>query len=191
MAGESAAPKRASIHDAAAGAGVPEQPLRRALEYLGENADDIPNQRFLTIVDYSRPSDEERMFVIDLSTGEVEKRLVSHGAGRGNRKNPRDLPRYFSNAPDSREGSVGFYITGSEYPSPKFERALNLYGQEESNSNAYDRRIVFHGADYVDEEKREVGRSWGCPAVDKRHAFRLIDQLKDGSLFYIVAGEIE
>lgn len=130
------------------------------------------------------------MFVIDLENGDVERRLVSHGAGRDDRSNPRDVPIYFSNTPDSREGSVGFFITGTEYASPKFERALNLLGQEKTNDNAFDRRIVFHGADYVDEDERTVGRSWGCPAVDKRHAFRLIDELKDGSLFYIVAGEI-
>lgn len=81
---------------------------------------------------------------------------------------------------------AGFYITGEEYPSPSFERALNLHGQEERNSNAFARRIVFHGADYLNEEAGVVGRSWGCPADDRKHAFRLIDQLKDASLFYIV-----
>lgn len=170
-------------------AGVPAKPVREAFAYFDEHRERIANQRYMTIIDYSRPSHEERMWVIDLEKGEVERRLVSHGAGRGERSNPRDVPRFFSNTPGSREGSVGFYITGSEYNSPKFERALNLLGQEESNSNAYERRIVFHGADYVNEEKGEAGRSWGCPAVDNLHAFRLIDQLKDGSLFYITLAD--
>lgn len=180
-----------SLFEAAKEAGVPEQPLREAFEYWDQHQAKISNRRYLTIVDYRLPNTKERLFVIDLDSGEVERRLASHGAGRGDRSNPRDIPVYFSNTPDSREGSIGFYITADEYPSPKFERALNLLGQEETNDNALERRIVFHGADYVDEDKGEAGRSWGCPAVDKRHAFRLIDQLKDGSLFYIVAGEIQ
>jgi hypothetical protein len=170
-------------------AGVPEKALREALSYFDENRDKITNDRYLTIIDYSRRNTEERMWVIDLTSGEVEKRLVSHGAGRDERQNPRDVPQYFSNTPDSREGSLGFFLTGTDYPSPKFERALNLHGLEETNSNAYRRRIVMHGAEYVNEAKGEVGRSWGCPAVDNLHAFRLIDQLKDGSLFYITLSE--
>lgn len=169
--------------------GVPEKALREAFTYFEANRDRIKNQRYLTIVDYSLSNKEQRLFVIDLETGKVERLLVAHGAGRDERSNPRDVPIYFSNTPESREGSIGFYITGEEYPSPKFERALNLLGQEETNDNAFERRIVFHGADYVSEEEGEAGRSWGCPAVDKKHAYRLIDQLKDGSLFYIVAGE--
>lgn len=181
----SSAESRVALVQTALKSGVPEGALNEALAYFEQHREKLANQRYITIVDYSRPSTEERMWVLDLTAGELEKRLVSHGAGRGERSNPRDVPRFFSNTPDSREGSLGFFITGSEYPSPKFKRALNLLGQEESNSNAYERRIVFHGADYVDEEKGEVGRSWGCPAVDNRHAYRLIDQLKDGSLFYI------
>lgn len=180
-----------SLLEAAREGGVSEEPLREAFEYFDKYRGRIENRRYITIVDYSIPSEQERLFVIDLETGDVERRLASHGAGRGDRSNPRDIPKYLSNTPDSRECSVGFYITGAEYPSPKFERALNLMGQEETNDNAFDRRIVFHGADYVDEEEGVAGRSWGCPAVDNRHAFRLIDQLKDGSLFYIVAGDFE
>jgi hypothetical protein len=191
VAREAGGAERTSLFDAATAGGVPEEPLREAFEYFDQHQAKITNQRYLTIVDYSLPNKKERLFVIDLASGEVERRLVSHGAGRGDRSNPRDLPIYFSNTPDSRENSIGFYITGSDYPSPSFERALNLLGQEPTNDNAYKRRIVFHGANYVDEEKGVVGRSWGCPAVDNRHAFRLIDQLKDGSLFYIVAGEVQ
>lgn len=181
----------ARLFELARKGGVPERPLREAFEYFDRHRAEISNERYLTIVDYSLPSNKERLFVIHLETGEVERRLAAHGAGRGDRSNPRDIPIYFSNTPESREGSVGFFITGSEYPSPKFERALNLLGQEETNDNAYKRRIVFHGADYVDEAEGVAGRSWGCPAVDARHAFRLIDQLKEGSLFYIVAGETQ
>jgi hypothetical protein len=178
-----------TLFAAALQVGVPETALREAFEYFDTNLEKIENRRYLSIIDYSRPNAEKRMFIIDLESGDVEKRLVSHGAGRDDRQNPRDRPRYFSNEPNSREGSLGFFITGTEYPSPKFERALNLHGQEERNSNAYERRIVFHGADYVQEEAGQVGRSWGCPAVDNLHAFRLIDQLKDGSLFYITVTE--
>src|SRR5690625_2663624 len=165
--------------------GVPEKAWREAVAYFEENLEKLSNQRYITIVDYGRKSSEPRMWIVDIETAEVEKRLTSHGAGKGERKNSREMARYFSNVEESHEGSLGFYITGKEYASPNYVRALNLHGQEETNSNAYKRRIVFHGADYVDEEKGVAGRSFGCPAVDNKHAFRLIDQLKDGSLFYI------
>src|SRR5690625_5176307 len=138
--------------------GVPEKAWREAVAYFEENLEKLSNQRYITIVDYGRKSSEPRMWIVDMETAEVEKRLTSHGAGRDDRKNPRDRVYYLSNTPDSREGSLGFYITGTEYPSPKFKRALNLHGQDETNSNAFKRRIVFHGADYVDEEK-EIGRA--------------------------------
>lgn len=175
----------ASLTKTVVQAGVPEKPWGEALAYFEEHQDKLANRRYITIVDYSRLSSEPRMWIVEMKTGAVEKRLTSHGAGKDDRKNPRDLPRYFSNTPNSNEGSLGFFITGTEYPSPKFKRALNLHGQEETNSNAYERRIVFHGADYVNDEKGEAGRSHGCPAVDNEHAYRLIDELKDGSLFYI------
>lgn len=179
----------ASFSEKVIQAGVPEKPWREAVNYFEKHREKLTNRRYITIVDYSRLSSEPRMWIVDMQTAEVEKRLTSHGAGRDDRKNPRDRVYYLSNTPDSREGSLGFYITGTEYPSPKFKRALNLHGQDETNSNAFKRRIVFHGADYVDEEKGVAGRSWGCPAVDNKHAYRLIDQLKDGSLFYITLTE--
>ncbi|MEX2381856.1 MAG: murein L,D-transpeptidase catalytic domain-containing protein, partial [Opitutales bacterium] len=106
-----------SLFKMASKAGVPEEPLREAFEYFDQHRANIKNQRYLTIVDYSLPNTKQRLFVIDLDQGEVEKRLASHGAGRDDRSNPRDIPIYFSNTPDSREGSIGFFITGTEYPS--------------------------------------------------------------------------
>ncbi len=186
-AGQSSDP--GTMRGAAAEAGVPDAVMEEAVAFFKERREEITNPRYLTLIDFSRPSPEKRMWLLDMEKGTVERFHVAHGAGRDDRANPRDLPRYFSNTSGSRESSLGFYLTGTEYPSPSFGRALNLHGLQETNSNAYERRIVFHGADYVKEETAEVGRSWGCPAVDNKHADRLIDILQGGSLLYITVSK--
>ncbi len=185
LSGDSVAEREVLLEQLIEEGTVPEESLRKVFAFFEANLEKIENRRYVTIVDYSRPNKEERLHVIDMESGEVESLLTAHGAGRDDRRNPRDIPKYFSNEPGSRVGSLGFYLTGSDYPSEKFGRGLNLHGLEESNDNAYERRIVVHGADYVNADEGLVGRSWGCPALDHSVADRIMDQLEDGSLFYI------
>jgi len=170
---------------------LPGEALKKMFAFFEENLEEFDNQKYMTLVDYSRPNKEERFHVIDLESGEVESLLVAHGAGRDGRSNPRDIPRYFSNEPGARVAALGFYRTGSDYPSDNFGRGLNLHGMEEHNDNAYERRIVVHGADYVNAAEGVVGRSWGCPALDYAVADRIMDRLQDGSLFYITGTPVE
>ena len=67
--------------------------------------------------------------------------------------------------------------------------SLRLQGLDEGfNNNALQRAIVIHGAPYVSEAfaQREgrLGRSWGCPAVSKRVARRVINSLKGGQFVF-------
>ena len=179
----------ASLRAAAVEAGLDSGVMEKATVFFHERRSEITNPRYVTIIDFSLPAHVKRMWLLDLEEQTVERFHVAHGAGRDDRANPREMARFFSNTPGSRESSLGFYLTGTEYPSPSFGRAMNLHGLQETNSNAYQRRIVFHGADYVKEETAEVGRSWGCPAVDNKHADRLMDILQGGSLLFIALSD--
>jgi len=67
--------------------------------------------------------------------------------------------------------------------------ALLLDGMEETNNRARRREIILHGAPYVSEkyiaENGRLGRSLGCPAVERGVIDRLIGQLKGGSVMLI------
>lgn len=133
------------------------------------------------IVDFSRPSDERRLFYVNLSSGQVDKHLVAHGKGSGVR-----VPSKFSNIDGSKMSSLGLYLTGSTYYGQHGE-SMNLHGLEATNSKAAERDIVVHAADYVSldyaKEYSRVGRSWGCPAVAPGIIRKMLD-LKNGTVIY-------
>jgi hypothetical protein len=142
-------------------------------------------RKVLSVIDYSLPSTEPRLWVFDLDKQELLFReLVAHGVNTGE-----NLATRFSNIEGSRQSSLGLFLTDRTY----FGRngySLKLQGLEEGiNHKALERTIVLHGAWYVSEAfKREhgrLGRSWGCPAVKKSVAKPLIDTIKDGSLLFV------
>ena len=143
----------------------------------------------VAIIDFSAPSTERRFFWINLKTGEVNKYLVAHGKGSGNS----NFATKFSNIKDSRQTSLGFYLTGDTYAG-KYGKTLRLYGLQKSNDKAYHRDIVMHGAWYAEEdfissknpktgEKfGRLGVSWGCPALAPDIAAKLIPIFQNGSV---------
>ncbi|HRO66760.1 MAG TPA: murein L,D-transpeptidase catalytic domain family protein [Pseudobdellovibrionaceae bacterium] len=153
---------------------------------------------YAVIVDYTRPSTEERFFVINMKTGEVEKMLGTHGQGSGNGA----VAYKFSNVKDSRQTSLGMYLLGEVY-SGNYGPTLRMYGLEKSNDQAYNRDIVMHGAWYADKSflkktnpntKKPYGRlgvSWGCPAVSLGNQKRLVPLLKEGALIYHYHAELQ
>lgn len=151
----------------------------RCARAQGELADDAPP--VLVVIDFSRPSTEERLWVLDLQAGRVLFREhVSHGQGTGD-----DLARDFSNRPGSHQSSLGLFRTAETYRG-KHGYSLRLDGLEPGiNDRARERAIVVHGADYAADDFIErngrLGRSWGCPAVDRAVSARLIDAIKDGA----------
>jgi hypothetical protein len=144
----------------------------------------VSNPSTLTIIDYSRPSTEKRLWVIDLRSRELlYEELVAHGQGSGG-----NVATSFSNDADSHRTSLGLFVTGNSYVG-RNGYSLRLDGLDRGfNDHARDRAIVIHGAAYVSEDvaraQGRLGRSWGCPAVREAVARELIDSVKDGGLMF-------
>jgi hypothetical protein len=143
---------------------------------------DVPTT--LTIIDYSKPSTEPRLWVLDLRTRALLfEELVSHGQGSGG-----NFATRFSNTPDSHRTSIGLFVTGTTYVGQN-GYSLRLDGLDEGfNDRARERAIVMHGASYVNDDigrtLGRLGRSHGCPAVREDIARELIDRVKDGNLVF-------
>jgi hypothetical protein len=142
-------------------------------------------RNILSVIDYSLPSTEPRLWVFDLEKRELLFReLVAHGVNTGE-----NMATRFSNVEGSRQSSLGLFLTDKTYIG-RNGYSLKLHGLEEGiNHRALERTIVLHGAWYVSEafrrEHGRLGRSWGCPAVKKEVAKPLIDTIKDGSLLFV------
>ncbi|MCB0817528.1 MAG: murein L,D-transpeptidase catalytic domain family protein, partial [Flavobacteriales bacterium] len=143
----------------------------------------------LAIADFSRPSTEKRLYIIDLEARQLVLRTyVAHGANTGEL-----YAEHFSNREGSHQSSLGLYRVGAEIVSPKHGAALLLHGLDRGvNDKALEREIIMHGADYVSEafiaEHGRLGRSWGCPAVPREHMQRLVTLLADGGLLFVYGG---
>lgn len=159
---------------------VPTVPLENAVRFFDANKGRISNQNYITVIDMSQHSDSKRMYLINMKTGAVQTYLVAHG--KGSDTNDDGYAERFSDTEGSLMTSLGFYTTGSTYQGSN-GLSLILNGLESTNAHAKERAIVMHGADYVNPS--HTGRSWGCPAIEKKYVATLIPQLKNGSLLYI------
>lgn len=145
----------------------------------------VANDSVLTVIDFSLPSYKKRLFVIDLSSGELLfNTYVSHGRNSGT-----DMAKKFSNNYNSFQSSPGFYITGETYYG-EHGYSLRLNGKEKGiNDNALVRKIVMHSANYVSDNsiklKGYLGRSLGCPAIPQAVHKPLINTIKEGSCLFI------
>lgn len=138
----------------------------------------------LTVIDYSLPSTERRLWVIDMVHRRVlEHEVVAHGEGSG------ELQAVaFSNRVGSRQTSLGLFRTEDTYQGGN-GLSLRLTGLEPGvNDRAMERKIVMHGADYADPavipELGRLGRSHGCPALPHAVARDVIHMIKGGSALF-------
>ena len=147
----------------------------------------LMNSTVLSIVDFSLPSSQKRLFVINLISQElIFYDYVAHGKNSGT-----TIAKSFSNKMNSLKSSLGFFVTKNTY-NGKNGLSLELDGKEKGiNDHALERSVVIHGARYVNEnfatQKYGMGRSWGCPAVPEKINKSLIETIKDGSCFFIYA----
>ena len=188
---EVATPTSSSAFDAASWSaaelgGVPPAVFALALEAASHAValGDAPAPQTLTVLDFSKPSTDKRLWVYDLRTHALLfHEYVAHGRGSGE-----NLATMFSNVPESNRSSLGLFRTGEAYIG-KHGLSLRLDGLERGiNDRARERAIVIHGADYVNPTTAQVqgrlGRSLGCPAVRPEIASPLIQAVKDGGLLF-------
>ena len=146
---------------------------------------DNSNNNLLVMVDYTKPSTEERLFIIDLRKKQLLiSSLVTHGRGTG------DLyATKFSNKNNSYSTSSGFYLTGNIY-NGKHGESLELYGLEKGkNDNAKKRTIVMHSAYYANKAFAEkygiLGRSKGCLVLPTDLNAKIINLISGGVVLYV------
>jgi hypothetical protein len=137
----------------------------------------------IAVIDYSRPSTERRLWVVDINTGEILlNEYVAHGVRSGG-----IYPTMFSNRYGSKQSSLGTFITEDSYYGVR-GLALRLKGLEPGiNDRARDRGIVIHGTPNVSEQRAlygSQGRTEGCPAVSREVAKRLVPMLEDGLVVF-------
>lgn len=138
----------------------------------------------LTVIDYSKPSTEKRLWVFDMqSRALLYEELVAHGQGTGD-----NYATAFSNTPETHQSSLGLFVTEEAYVG-KNGYSLRLNGLDRGfNDRARERAIVIHGAPYVSDAfagaQGRLGRSWGCPALRESIAREVIDRVKGGGLLF-------
>ncbi len=165
----------------AGGPAVPEDLKRKALDYFQANSGKFANKRYIGIVDFAAHSSRQRFWILDLQSGSSHAIHVAHGAG-SDPDNDGYATR-FSNVPNSRASSLGFYLTGALYTG-KHGRSMRLHGLSSTNSNALSRAVVVHDSNYVREGNYKAGRSFGCLAVANSQITNVLASLRGGALIY-------
>jgi len=144
----------------------------------------VQNPDIITVCDFSQPSDQKRMYILDLKHYKVlVNTYVAHGKNSG-----LEYAKSFSNRPESFQSSLGFYVTKQTYFG-KHGLSLRLEGLEKGiNDKAEQRAVVVHGANYIGENRlgaAYMGRSFGCPAVPQKLASKVINTIKNGTTLFI------
>jgi hypothetical protein len=136
------------------------------------------------VIDFRKPAYEKRLYVIDWKTGLVEAFHVSHG--RGSAVSDRSYKaKRFADIPGSGTSSVGAFVGGQEYESPKWGRAIRVRGLDYSNQRALSRTIVFHSNEtFFDKDRNVFGWSCGCFMTDASDLPKIINTIQNGGFIY-------
>ena len=174
---------RALYHEMALAGTIDYAVFERAI--AGYNRMGGHDKDILTVIDFTKPSTEKRLFVIDLKLKKILFiSYVAHGRNSGEK-----YATSFSNREGSFKSSLGFYKTENTYYG-KNGYSLVLDGLERGiNDKAKERAIVMHGATYADPSTirscGRLGRSLGCPALPLAVSKKIIETSKGGTLLYI------
>ena len=169
----------------AASQGVNPELLGRARAALQTNRRQIEHRDLFAIADFTKPSREQRFYLVNSASGTVTSYHVAHG--RGSDPEHCGYVDRFSNHPGSAASSAGTYVTGDFYQG-KYGRSMRLHGLDHTNSNAAGRGIVIHAAPYAEPEvidrMGKLGRSEGCFALSQLSLSLVLARLGPGTMLY-------
>lgn len=155
---------------------------RRELQRAGNK---VWRHDIVGIADFARPSTLPRFHFVNLEAGTIKSFRVSHG--RGSDREHSGFLQAFSNVPGSEATSRGAYLT-CEWYRGKYGTSVRLEGLDHDNSNALDRAIVMHPADYARDDFitrfGKLGRSEGCFAMSPEHFNEALWNLSGGRLLF-------
>lgn len=147
--------------------------------------DEIENTQIITIVDYSKPSNKERMYIFDLKNKKIlYHTYVAHAVNSGY-----EYPMTFSNMPGTNKSCYGFFVANEAYNGSN-GYSLRLDGKEPKiNHNARSRGIVIHGTNEVStdllEQRGYIGHSHGCISVAQNINSNIISTLEGKSCLFV------
>ncbi|MDB5713767.1 MAG: hypothetical protein JWO15_1164 [Sphingomonadales bacterium] len=165
--------------------GMSPELMRLARGAVAQHRSHLSHVDRIGIVDFSRPSNRPRLFIINMNSGRSDAYLVAHG--RGSDPAHTGWLKHFSNEFNSLASSRGAFVTGSCYVGTH-GRSMHLTGLDRQNSNAAARQIVVHAAPYVSSQIARdtgvLGRSEGCFAVAPTSRDAVLSALGPGRLLY-------
>ncbi len=150
-----------------------------AKKYCIENNFDTT---YCILIDMQIPSGKFRFFVWSFKTSTIlDQGLCSHGScGNIDLPEGKELP-YFTNQPNSLCSSLGKYKIGKRgWSNYGVHINYKLHGLEQTNSNAFNRVIVLHSFDKLQNEEiypAKAIESWGCPAISNQLLTRVDQRL--------------
>jgi len=159
--------------------------LKRALAALDRHGAQVGHRDRIAIVDFSAPSSQARLHLLNVAEGRATRFLVAHGSGSD--PHHTGFLQSFSNTVDSNASSEGAFVT-ADYYEGKHGRSQRLLGLDQTNCNALARAIVVHGAWYANADMitthGKLGRSQGCFAVGDANLTEVFARLGQGALIY-------
>ncbi|MDJ1485784.1 murein L,D-transpeptidase catalytic domain family protein [Cytophagaceae bacterium YF14B1] len=151
---------------------------------LSSEYKELSNRTIACVVDFSKPSYEKRLWIINLKTGEcLLHTWVAHGKGTGRTAEA----SIFSNDSGSNCSSLGVFIPKNQF-NGKHGLSLRLVGLDWGiNDQAEARGIIFHAAPYVTSQNAQVnkrqGNSQGCFAVPTEDIKTVVKLLENTNAF--------
>ena len=160
-----------------------------ALKAMDQHADRITRKDAIYLVDFAVHSSKPRLFRLDLQTGAVKSFRTAHGLGSDRART--GFATRFSNAPNSDASSLGAYVTAGMSTGARDGANVLLDGLDAANSEARNRAIIVHAAEYCEipflDRFGQLGRSDGCFALSHGDLATLRPDLDQGRLIYAAA----
>jgi len=175
-------PPSPSLLDQMIANGVPKAAATEAMAKYATFKSRATNSAWLTVIDFTKPSGQKRMYMVNTATGAVTAIYVAHGSGSD--PNATGTPYKFSNIPNTHMSSLGAYLVSEKFMFANHGESMKLDGLENTDSLVRERGIYMHPATYVSAGRSKMGMSWGCFALSTTDIVTALSRLSGGSFLY-------